>query len=87
MAILARALMTRFPDYYAFFATQSFRYDGRTYQTHNRVLKNYPGADGLKTGYTRASGYNLATSAERNGHRLIGVVLGGTQRPRAAMRR
>ena len=77
MAILARALMSRFPDYYEFFNTQSFRYNGRTYQTHNRVLKNYPGADGLKTGYTRASGYNLATSAERNGHRLIGIVLGG----------
>jgi D-alanyl-D-alanine carboxypeptidase len=77
MAILARALMTRFPDYYGFFSTQSFRYGGRTYQTHNRVLKNYAGADGLKTGYTRASGYNLATTAQRNGHRLIGVVLGG----------
>src|SRR5262245_46224411 len=77
MAILARALMLRFPDYYGFFSTQSFRYEGRTYQTHNRVLKNYPGADGLKTGYTRASGYNLATTAQRNGHRLIGVVLGG----------
>jgi D-alanyl-D-alanine carboxypeptidase len=77
MAILARALMLRFPDEYAFFSTQSFRYEGRTYQTHNRVLKNYPGADGLKTGYTRASGYNLATTAQRNGHRLIGVVLGG----------
>ena len=77
MAILARALMSRFPDYYEFFNTQSFRYNGRTYQTHNRVLKNYPGADGLKTGYTRASGYNLATSAARNGHRLIGIVLGG----------
>ncbi len=77
MAILARALMSRFPDYYEFFNTQSFRYNGRTYQTHNRVLKNYPGADGLKTGYTRASGYNLATSAERNGRRLIGIVLGG----------
>jgi D-alanyl-D-alanine carboxypeptidase len=69
--------MLRFPDYYGFFSTQSFRYEGRTYQTHNRVLKNYPGADGLKTGYTRASGYNLATTAQRNGHRLIGVVLGG----------
>jgi D-alanyl-D-alanine carboxypeptidase len=77
MAILARALMSRFPDYYEFFSTQSFRYNGRTYQTHNRVLKNYPGADGLKTGYTRASGYNLATSVERNGRRLIGIVLGG----------
>jgi D-alanyl-D-alanine carboxypeptidase len=77
MAILGRALMSRFPDYYEYFATESFRYKGRTYQTHNRVLKNYPGATGLKTGYTRASGYNLATSAKRNGHQLIGIVLGG----------
>jgi D-alanyl-D-alanine carboxypeptidase len=77
MAILARALLTRFPDEYGYFSTESFRYHGRTYQTHNRVMKNYAGADGLKTGYTRASGYNLATSATRDGHRLIGIVLGG----------
>jgi D-alanyl-D-alanine carboxypeptidase len=85
MAILARALMTRFPHHYEHFAVESFSYQGRTYRTHNRVLKNYAGADGLKTGYTRSSGYNLATSVERNGRRLIAVVLGGkTARKRDA---
>jgi D-alanyl-D-alanine carboxypeptidase len=77
MAILGRALISRFPDYYAYFATQSFTYGGRTFVSHNRVLKAYAGADGLKTGYIRAAGYNLVTSAERNGRRLIAVVLGG----------
>jgi D-alanyl-D-alanine carboxypeptidase len=77
MAILARALISRFPDYYSYFATQSFTYGGRTFISHNRVLKAYAGADGLKTGYIRAAGYNLVTSAERNGRRLIAVVLGG----------
>jgi D-alanyl-D-alanine carboxypeptidase len=77
MAILARALISRFPDYYSYFATQSFTYGGRTFVSHNRVLKAYAGADGLKTGYIRAAGYNLVTSAERNGRRLIAVVLGG----------
>jgi D-alanyl-D-alanine carboxypeptidase len=77
MAILARALITRFPDYYPYFATESFAYGGRTYTTHNHVVENYPGADGLKTGYIRASGYNVATSAVRNGRRIIAVVMGG----------
>jgi D-alanyl-D-alanine carboxypeptidase len=77
MAILARALISRFPDFYPLFATQSFAYGGRTFVSHNRVLKAYAGADGLKTGYIRAAGYNLVTSAERNGQRLIAVVLGG----------
>ncbi len=77
MAILARAVMSRFPHHYHFFSTQSFTYLGRTYQSHNRVMKSYAGADGLKTGYIRASGFNVATSAERDGRRLIGVVMGG----------
>ncbi len=77
MAILARALITRFPDFYPYFATESFAYGGRTYTTHNRVVMNYAGADGLKTGYIRASGYNVATSAVRNGRRIIAVVMGG----------
>jgi D-alanyl-D-alanine carboxypeptidase len=77
MAILARALISRFPDYYAYFSTPSFTYGGRTFVSHNRVLKAYAGADGLKTGYIRAAGYNLVTSAERDGRRIIAVVLGG----------
>jgi len=77
MAILARALITRFPDYYPFFSAQSFTYRGRAYSSHNRVMLSYAGADGLKTGYIRASGFNLATSAARDGRRLVAVVLGG----------
>ena len=77
MAILARALITRFPGYYPYFATETFSFGSRVYTTHNHVVENYPGADGLKTGYIRASGYNVATSAVRNGRRIIAVVMGG----------
>ena len=77
IATLARALVQSYPAYYHFFSEDSFSYAGRTYVGHNRLLKRYDGADGLKTGYIRASGFNLATSAVRNGHRVIGVVLGG----------
>jgi D-alanyl-D-alanine carboxypeptidase len=77
MAILARALITRFPGFYPYFSTETFAYSGRLYITHNHVVETYPGADGLKTGYIRASGYNVATSAVRNGRRIIAVVMGG----------
>ncbi len=77
MAILGRALIARFPDFYSYFSAHSFTHGGRVYTSHNRVLLSYPGADGLKTGYIRASGFNLATSAARDGHRLVAVVLGG----------
>jgi D-alanyl-D-alanine carboxypeptidase len=77
VAILARALITRFPGFYPYFATENFTFGGRVYTTHNHVVENYPGADGLKTGYIRASGYNVATSAVRNGRRIIAVVMGG----------
>jgi len=77
MAILAQAVMDRFPQYYPMFSESSFTFKGRTYKSHNRVTLNYRGADGLKTGYTHASGFNLLTSATRDGHRLIGVVFGG----------
>jgi D-alanyl-D-alanine carboxypeptidase len=77
MAILAQAIMDRFPQHYQMFSETSFTYGGRVYKTHNRVLLNYEGADGLKTGFTHASGFNLVTSAVRDNHRLIGVVFGG----------
>ena len=77
MATLAQAIMDRFPQYYPMFSESSFSYRGRVYRSHNRVTLNYAGADGLKTGYTNASGFNLVTSAVRDGHRLIGVVFGG----------
>ncbi|BCW89010.1 hypothetical protein sos41_21650 [Alphaproteobacteria bacterium SO-S41] len=77
MAVLARALMRNHPTLYPYFSTVSFTFNGKTTKTHNRVLTSLNGANGIKTGYTKASGFNLTTSAERNGKRLIGVVLGG----------
>lgn len=77
IAILARALVRGFPRYYRYFSTTKFTYGKRTYRNHNTLLKTYLGADGIKTGYIRASGFNLAASAVRNGRRLIGVVMGG----------
>ncbi len=76
MATLARALIRDFPEYYRLFATDEFTFRGRRHKNHNRLLQSYRGADGIKTGYTRASGFNLATSAVRRGSRLIAVVLG-----------
>lgn len=77
MATLARRLIQDFPQYAHFYTQQSFTWDGRTYRTHNGLVKTFEGAEGLKTGYTRSSGFNLASSASRDGNRLIGVVLGG----------
>lgn len=77
MATLAQSMLDRFPHYYPMFAESSFTFKNRVYKTHNRVTLNYPGADGMKTGFTHASGFNLVTSATRNGRRLIGVVFGG----------
>lgn len=77
MAILARALLYHYPDRYSFFALQSYRYNGTTYTTHNRLLSTFKGMDGLKTGFINMSGFNLVASAKRDGRRLIGVVYGG----------
>lgn len=77
MATLAMRLLQDFPQYYHYFNARSFTFRGQTYTSHNRLLRNYAGADGLKTGYIRASGFNLATSAVRDGRRLISVVMGG----------
>jgi len=77
LATLSQAIIQRYPHYYHFFSKPSFSFDGHTYRSHNKVMKTFPGADGLKTGYIHASGYNLITSAERSDHRLIGVVMGG----------
>lgn len=77
MARLAFALMRDFPHYYPVFSVQSYPYRGRTLENHNRMLGSYDGADGLKTGYTNASGFNLVMSAMRDNRRLIGVVMGG----------
>lgn len=77
MATLARAILKDFPQYYHFFAQRSFRFAGRTYRTHNKVLKTYDGAEGMKTGYIRVSGYNLVATVKRGKRRLIGVIFGG----------
>jgi D-alanyl-D-alanine carboxypeptidase len=77
MARLAFALMRDFPHYYPVFSVQSWPYRGRSLENHNRMLGSYEGADGLKTGYTNASGFNLVMSAMRDNRRLIGVVMGG----------
>ncbi|WP_229359010.1 D-alanyl-D-alanine carboxypeptidase family protein [Halomonas salipaludis] len=77
LATLSVRLMNDFPDYYHYFANSSFTYRGETINGHNRLLRNYPGADGLKTGFIRASGFNVATSAVRDGRRIVAVVMGG----------
>jgi D-alanyl-D-alanine carboxypeptidase len=78
MATLSMALIRDFPQYYGYFKRTSFKYRGVTYAGHNKLLKTFKGYDGIKTGYIRASGFNLASSAERDGRRLVVVVLGGT---------
>lgn len=88
MAILAIHVMRDYPEYYGFFKTRYFTYKGRKYRNHNRLLFGYKGTDGIKTGYTRASGFNLTASVQRGDKHLVGVVLGGTTGARrdAAMR-
>jgi D-alanyl-D-alanine carboxypeptidase len=77
MATLGLRLMRDFPQYYPYFRTQSFVYNGRAIRGHNRLLGRYEGTDGIKTGYINASGFNLVTSVRRGDKRLVGVVLGG----------
>lgn len=77
MALLARALIRDFPQYYHFFSARSMSYLGGSLPSINAILYLYPGADGLKTGFTCSSGYNLVASAVHEGTRIIGVLLGG----------
>ncbi|SLN43569.1 D-alanyl-D-alanine carboxypeptidase [Oceanibacterium hippocampi] len=77
MATLAVAMLRDFPQHYHYFSQRSFTYAGRTYDNHNGLLGNYEGTDGIKTGYIRASGFNLVASVRRGERRLIGVVFGG----------
>lgn len=77
LARLGIALQRDFPEYFPYFNTRDFTFRGRLYEGHNRLLGRFPGADGIKTGFIRASGYNLVTSAHRGNYRLIGVVMGG----------
>jgi D-alanyl-D-alanine carboxypeptidase len=75
---LGRAIQMRFPTYYAYFSTPFFIYRGRAMNNHNSLLRTVDGVDGIKTGYTEASGYNLVTSVRRNNRHIVCVVLGGT---------
>ncbi|MCO5131253.1 MAG: D-alanyl-D-alanine carboxypeptidase [Xanthobacteraceae bacterium] len=74
---LGRAIQDRFPRYYRYFATASFNYRGRNIRNHNHLLGKVEGVDGIKTGYTRASGFNLVTNLKRGNRHLVGVVMGG----------
>ncbi len=78
LAILARHLAYDFPQYFHYFSTYSFSYRGATYFTHDNLIGRYQGADGIKTGYTGASGFNLVSSVVRDGVHVIAVVMGGT---------
>lgn len=85
LALLARHLAYDFPQYFHYFATASFTFRGRSWNTHDNLIGNYKGADGIKTGYTDMSGFNLVSSVVRDGAHIIGVVMGGrTARKRDA---
>ncbi len=76
-ATLGRAIQDRFPKYYRYFSTEAFNYKGRSIRNHNKLLGRVEGVDGIKTGYTRASGFNLVTSMKRGNRYVVGVVMGG----------
>jgi D-alanyl-D-alanine carboxypeptidase len=76
-ALLGRTIQERYPVYYRYFSTPSFRYRGKEMRNHNALLGTVEGVDGIKTGYTELSGYNLTCSVRRNGRAIIAVVLGG----------
>ena len=77
LVLLGRAIQERFPRYYAYFSTHQFNFAGQTLRNHNHLLDKVEGMDGIKTGYTNASGFNLLTSVKRGGKRIVAVVLGG----------
>ena len=83
LAVLARHLAYDYPQYFPYFGTAGFNYKGTYYPTHDNLIGRYAGADGIKTGYVGASGFNLTSSVVRGGVHLIGVVMGG----RTAVRR
>ena len=76
-SVLGRAIQERFPRYYRYFSTEEFVYHGHAMRNHNHLLGVVGGVDGIKTGYTHASGFNLVTSVHRDGRYIVAVVLGG----------
>ena len=77
IATLSYAMISNFPEKYILFKSRKFKWKGKTYKTHNKLMKSYPGADGIKTGYISASGFQLAFSAVKKNKRLIGIYFGG----------
>lgn len=77
MAVLGLAVQRDFPHYYSYFRLPVFKYGKRNFRNHNKLLGNYAGVDGIKTGYIRASGFNLTASAQRGNKRIVAVVMGG----------
>jgi D-alanyl-D-alanine carboxypeptidase len=77
LSVLGRAIQDRFPRYYRYFSIHSFAYNGQLHGNHNHLLGRVEGMDGIKTGYTRASGFNLLTSVRRGSHHIVAVVMGG----------
>ena len=77
MARLGIAIRRNFPQYFKYFNNTSFNWNGRKFRNHNKLLTQFKGTDGIKTGYINASGFNLVATTERNGVRLVGVVFGG----------
>ena len=75
--LLGRAIQERFPKYYRYFTTRSFTFRGRTIRNHNKLLGSVEGVDGIKTGYIRASGFNLVSSVHRGGRHIVAAVFGG----------
>ena len=74
--MLGRVIRHRFPQYYSYFSLPAFAYRGRFMSNHNSLLRTVDGVDGIKTGYTEASGYNLISSTKRGARRIVGVILG-----------
>lgn len=81
LALLAWLTLHNFPDYYPYFSAHSLNFRGSELHAINKFTEHYPGAEGMKTGFTCGSGYNLISTASQNGKRLIGVVLGGMSSP------
>ncbi|WP_074068221.1 D-alanyl-D-alanine carboxypeptidase [Rhizobium gallicum] len=80
-ARLGIALRQHFPQYYSYFSTRSFKFGKRVIRSHNRLVGSVRGVDGIKTGYTRAAGFNLVSSVQADGKSIVGVVMGGTSTP------
>jgi D-alanyl-D-alanine carboxypeptidase len=80
-ARLGIALRQHFPQYYGYFSTRSFQFGKRVIRSHNRLVGSVQGVDGIKTGYTRAAGFNLVSSVQTDGKSIVGVVMGGASTP------